>query len=218
MCPLIGIRRPTHSNRGTASGVARRHPVRVDAVVHDLKALSVEALDVLEVAREPARDRDVHVGEAREGAVRDPEIRRLAELVESVLGREPQRDARSGAREQTVRVGVDEMRVEDLGPDAREVGGQAEERNRIDVGTERNRIERDASRSERGREIPRAGLVLVEHQHPHVPAAVAEPRQQRQEMRLGPGDAGDLLQVENDVTLHRRPTVATTASAQCSTE
>ena len=71
---------------------------------------------------------------------------------------------------------------------------------------------------ERAREVPRAGLVLVQHQHADVPAALAQPRQQREQVRLRAGDAGDLLQVEDGAALHRSPTVASTPSAQCSTE
>ena len=107
------------------AGVRRGLAVRVDAVVDDLERLVVEALDVLEVAREPARDRDVHVREARERAVGEPEVRRLAELVEAVLRREAQRHARDGAGEQPVRVGVHEMRVQDRRPHAHEVRGRA---------------------------------------------------------------------------------------------
>ena len=113
MCPLIGISRPTQRSRGTPSGVRLRLAVRVDPVVHDLEALVVEALDVLEIAREPARDRDVDVREARERTVGEPEVRGLAELVEPVLRREAERDAGDRTREETVRVGVHEVRVQD---------------------------------------------------------------------------------------------------------
>src|SRR5207253_6581297 len=65
--------------------VRLRLAVGVDPVVDDLEALVVEPLDVLEIAREPARDGDVHVREARECAVGETEVRRLAELVEAVL-------------------------------------------------------------------------------------------------------------------------------------
>ena len=69
MCPLIGISRPTQSSRGASPLVTARLAVGLDAVVDDLEARAVEALDLLEVAREPARDRDVHVREARDRAV-----------------------------------------------------------------------------------------------------------------------------------------------------
>ena len=54
----------------------------------------VESLDVLEVTGEAARDRDVHVREARDCPVGDAEVRRLPELVEPVLRREAHRHAR----------------------------------------------------------------------------------------------------------------------------
>ena len=67
---------------------------------------------------------------------------------------------------------------------------------------ERDRVERHAARLERAREVPGARLVLVQHQHPDVPAALAQPRQQREQVRLGAGDAGDLLEVENASRRH----------------
>src|SRR3954454_20530398 len=39
--------------------------------------------------------------------------------------------------------------------------------------------------------------MLVQHQEAHVPAALLQLRQQREQVRLGAGDAGDLLQVED---------------------
>src|SRR2546430_13091554 len=41
-------------------------------------------------------------------------------------------------------------------------------------------------------------LVLVEHEEPHVPPALAQPRQQREEVRLGAGDTRDLLQMRSE--------------------
>ena len=69
MCPLIGINRPTHSSTGVVAGVRPRFAVRLDAVVDDLEAIPVEALDFLEIPREAARDRDVRVRERRDRAV-----------------------------------------------------------------------------------------------------------------------------------------------------
>ena len=194
--------------------VRRRLAVGVDAVVDDLEALAVESLDVLEIAREPARDRDVHVRERRDGAVGETEVRRLAELVEAVLRREAHRHARRGSGEQPVRLGVHEMRVEDRRAHAHEVRDEPDERDRVDVGAQRNRVERNAARRQRARELPRARLVLVQHQHPDVPAALAELRQQREQVRFGARDAGDFLQMEDDAALHRPSTVASTPSAQ----
>ncbi len=53
--------------------------------------------------------------------------------------------ARDGAREQPVRVGVDEMRVQDRGPRAHEIRDEPDERDRVDVGAQRDRVERHAA-------------------------------------------------------------------------
>jgi len=76
-----------------------------------------------------------------------------------------------------VGVGVDEVRVEEVGPVPREVAGQLQERDRVDVTAQGDRVQRHAAGLELAGEVPRAGLVLVQHQHPHVPAALAEQRQ-----------------------------------------
>ncbi len=113
MWPLIGISRPTQSRRGADAGRGRLVVARRDPVVDDLEALLVEALGVGEVPREPARDRDLNVGQARDGAVAEREAAALAELVEAVLGREPHRHRGERAGDLPVGVGVDEVGVED---------------------------------------------------------------------------------------------------------
>ena len=55
--------------------VRRRLAVGLDPVVDDLEARAVEALGLLEVPREPARDRDVDVREARDRPVAEREAR-----------------------------------------------------------------------------------------------------------------------------------------------
>ena len=90
-----------------------RLAVRRDPVVDDLEARLVEALGIREVAREAPRDRDVDVREAGDGAVAERERAALAELVEAVLRREAHRHARERAGHLAVRVGVDEVRVQD---------------------------------------------------------------------------------------------------------
>ena len=99
----------------------------------------------------------------------------------------------------------------------REVRGDANERNRIDVGRKRNRIERNAARGELAGEVPRARFVLVQHQEANVPSALLQAREQREEVRLRAGDAGDLLQVQDGVGVPHR-TASRTPSAQVSTE
>ena len=168
----------------------------------DLEVLLLEALGLGEVLRETLRDRDVHVCERADRAVGEAEPAPLAELVEAVLRGEPQRNARHGAGELPVDVGVHEVRVQDLRTRAREVRGDLTERDGIDVGTQADVVERDTACAQRVGELPRAGLVLVEHEEPHVPAALAEIRQELQEVRLRAGDARDLLGVEDDAVGH----------------
>src|SRR5205085_11564654 len=55
-----------------------RRPVLRDPVVHDVERLLGESLRLLQVAREPARDRDVLVRERRDRAVGVPERPALA--------------------------------------------------------------------------------------------------------------------------------------------
>src|SRR6266550_5171872 len=102
--------------------------------------------------------------EAREGAVGQAEVRRLAELVESMLRREAQWDARGRSCEQPIRVGMHEMRMQDHRSHTREVRGEPHERNRIEIGTKGNRVERDAAGAQCSGEIPCTWLVLVQHE------------------------------------------------------
>ena len=133
MWPLIGISRPDAEEPRHAALVRPRRAVRRDPVVDDLEARLVEALGVGQVARQAARDRDVDVREARHRAVAEREGAALAELVEAVLRREPDRHARERPGHLPVRVGVDEVRVQDPRPEAREVADEPEERDRVDV-------------------------------------------------------------------------------------
>jgi hypothetical protein len=68
--------------------------------------------------------------------------------------------------------------VQDPWPHPGEVPDEPQERDRVDVGRKRNRIERDAALGQRAREVLRARLVLMEHEQPHVPATLAQPRQE----------------------------------------
>ena len=199
-------------------GIRRCLPVRCDPVVDDLEVLLLEALGLGEVLRETLRDRDVHMRERADGAVGEAEPAPLAELVEAVLRGEPQRHPRQRAGELPVDVGVHEVRVEDARARAREVGGDLAERDRIDVGAEADVVERDAARAQRVGELPRAGLVLVEHEEPHVPAARAQIGQELQEVRLRAGDARDLLGVEDDAVGHAIPAASRMPRAHDCTE
>ena len=79
------------------------------------------------------------------------------------------------------------------------------ERDRVDVCAEPDRVERHAARLELARELPRAGLVLVEHQEADVPAAGAKIGQQLEQVRLGARDSRDLLRVEDEAVGHETP-------------
>ena len=109
------------------------------------------------------------------------------------------------------------MRVQDPRPLARKVRAEPQEGNRIDVRRQRDRIQWDAAVRQLAREVPRTGLVLVQHQEPHVPTALLEARQEREQMRLRARDAGHLLQMQYEsVAVHRA--AARIPSAHVSTE
>ena len=95
----------------------------------------------------------------------------------------------------------------------REVAAEAHEGERVDVLAERDRVQRHTLLGQCPGELPRARLVLVQHQEADVPAALDERRQQREQVCLRAGDAGDLGQVEDEWLLHREPTRVTTRSA-----
>ncbi len=82
--------------------------------------------------------------------------------------------ARDRPGEKPVGVGMHEVRVQDRRPHAHEIRGELRKGDRVDVGTKRDRVERDAARLERAREVPSPRLVLVQHQHADVPAALAQ--------------------------------------------
>jgi hypothetical protein len=151
-----------------------------DSVVDDLEAVLVEALDLGEVACEPLRDRHVHVRERGDGAIGEAEEAPLAEPVEAVLRGEAQRHSRHRSGDLAVDVRVHEVRVQDARPAAREQAGDLRVRDRVDVGAEADVVERDAARLELPCELPRARLVLVEHEELDVPPAFAQVRQELQ--------------------------------------
>ncbi len=187
---------------GSPAGVRGRGAVGLDPVVDDLEVLLLEPLRLGEVLREALRDRDVHVGERRDRAVGDAEPAALAELVEPVLRRKPERDPRQRPGELAVDVGVDEVRVQDSRANAAEIRRNLAEGDGIDVGPQPHAVEWDASRPQRVGELPGAGLVLVEHEEAHVPAALAQVGEELQEVRLRARDPGDLLRMEDDAVSH----------------
>ncbi len=201
-------------NAGRLAGVRLRLGPGGDPVVDDLEVRLGEALGLGQVAGEAARDRDLPVGERADRAVAEREDPALAELVEAVLGREPDRHPGERPGRLAVRVGVDEVGVEDRRPVIHEVGEDLHERARVDVGLHLDPVDGHAAGLERAGELPGAGLLLVQHQETDVPAALHERRQELEQVRLGARDAGDLLDVEDG----HRPATSRTRSAQCPAE
>jgi hypothetical protein len=103
----------------------------------------------------------------------------------------------------SVDVGVHEVRVQDQRPRAREVRSHSSEGKRVDVGAQADHVYRHAAAAQCVREIVRSGLVLVQLEQAHVPAALPQARQQREQVRLRAGDAGDLRQVQDGAARHR---------------
>ena len=158
--------------RGASPRVRLRLGPGGDPVVDDLEVGLGEALGLGEVAREAARDRDLAVRERADRAVAEREEAPLAELVEAVLGREPHRHAGERPGRLAVGVGVDEVRVQDRRPVVeRGTRGRARtcrDRRRCASGSPSTG---HAAGLELARELPRAGLLLVQHQEADVPAA-----------------------------------------------
>ena len=88
---------------------------------------------------------------------------------------------------------MDEVGVQDARTNTTEVRADLAEGDGVHVRAEANGVERDAACAQPQRELPRAGLALVEHEEADVPAAIAKIRQNLEEVRLRAGDARDLL-------------------------
>ena len=188
---------PDTEEAGRLAGVRLRLRPGGDPVVDDLEVGLGEAFRLRQVAGEAARDRDLPVRERADRAVAEREEPPLPELVEAVLRREPDRHPGERSGRLAVRVGVDEVRVQDRRPVIDEVGEHLHERARIDVGLHLDPVDGHAAGLESPRELPRAGLLLVEHQEADVPAVLHERRQELQQVGLGARDSGDLLDVED---------------------
>ena len=85
---------------------------------------------------------------------------------------------------------------------------------RIEIEAHAPRLDGNAARRHPRDELTRAGLTLVQHDHPGIPPALSQQRQQREEVRLRARDAGHLLHVQH----LRHRAASTTRSAQRSTE
>ncbi len=104
------------------------------------------------------------------------------------------------------------------GRDFRQACDDLAERDRIDVRSQADVVERDAARAQFLRELPGARLVLVEHEEAHVPAARTQVGEELEEVRLGARDAGDLLRVEDDAVGQGRPAASAMPRAHVCTE
>ena len=186
--------------------------------MNDLEVLFGEALGLGEVLGEPLRDGDVDVRERAHRAIGEAEPAPLSELVEAVLRRQPKRDARNRAGELSVGVGVNEVRMQDSRASACEVRRHLSECDRVDVCPQPDVVERDAALAQRSCELPRAGLILVEHEEANVPAPLAQVGKQLQEMCLRAGDARDLLRMQHDAVHHESPAASRMPRAHDCTE
>src|SRR6266550_9256446 len=100
------------------------------------------------------------MGEGRNRTVPECKAGVLAERVEAVLRRHTQRYPRQRSGELAVDVCVHQMRVENRRSPARQIPGKAQERERVDISGQRNRVERYAATLQLARKLPRPRLVL----------------------------------------------------------
>ena len=166
----------------------------------DLEARLVETLALCQVPGEPRRDCDVHVCEPGDGAVRRGERPPVTKRVEAVLRRDQRRNTCQPAGGEAVKVGVDEVRVQDRRALAADDPREPREGRRVGRVREAHALDRDPRLLEPRREVRRARLVLVEHREPDVEAALAERGEEQQEMILGPRDPRDLRDVKDAKT------------------
>ncbi len=89
------------------------------------------------------------------------------------------------------------MRVQDARPASREERRDLRIRDGVDVGSQPDVVERNSAVVELSGELPGARLVLVEHEEVHVPAPLAQAWKQLEQVRLGAGDPGHLLDVQD---------------------
>jgi hypothetical protein len=82
------------------------------------------------------------------------------------------------------------------------VGHDLAECDWVDVGAELDVVDWHSAGAELVCELPRPRLVLVEHEEADVPPPGAEIGEKLEEVRLRPGDASDLLGMEDDAVCH----------------
>ena len=165
----------------------------------DLEARLVEPLALGEVPREARGDRDVEVGEPADRAVRGREAAPVAERVEAVLRAREHRHAREPARGQAVEVGVDEVRVEDRGRvAAHERATSRRERDRLG-GARAAAAARPGPRplASRAANSAAPGSSSCSIAKRTSQPALAQRRQEEQQVVLGAGDPGDLGDVQD---------------------
>ncbi len=146
-----------------------------DAVVDNGEGVRGKTFGLDEVPREPVRDRDLRMGEARRGAVGGSDEGTRAELIEPVLRADSHRNTRERACWETKHVRVHEMCVENRRP----LQGEPSRNGWVEVEAHSPKLRRHGPRAHRFGELIGAGLALMQHEHARVPPAVAEQRQHR---------------------------------------
>ena len=152
----------------------------------------------LEEGADRVRDRDQAAGRPGEGAV-DVAERPEQVAVVVVAGRDGRDPEQAGGRA-SVDVGVDEMRMNEVGPFRADRAINVARHSRTGVEAAPDGAVRDAQPVELLVEPREVGSGYVEAQEASVDAAPAQRGQQREQVPLGAADAGELVQVED---LHR---------------
>jgi len=115
--------------------------------VDDREGAGRKAFGLLEVAREPAGDRDLPRRQPRNGSVGGRDGPAGAELVEAVLAADAHRHARERRGRQPVEVGVEEVRVHDLRPVPPDRRDEPAERARVGVAAQAQALHRHVPRT-----------------------------------------------------------------------
>ena len=175
---------------------------RVDAVRHGAHLRWVGASDLDDEARDRGRDRDHAVAAAQRKAVEPTHRGAAAERVGVVPRRHEMCNASPPGGRRAVKVGVDEVGVDELRPQAAQLAGELQHGERVERRTDRHPPVGDADRRQGSAEAPR-GAVRAQDENVHVPAARGEPRQEPEQVALGARDAAHLANVHDPRGGHR---------------
>ena len=188
--------RPTTASRG-APGKRRRRRPRLDAVVDDLEARLVEPLALGRYRASPAEIAmctSASPATARSAARERPPV---TERVEAVLRRDQHRNAREPAGGEAVKVGVDEVRVQDRRALRRTIRASRVKARRVGGAREAQRARPGPPpRSSRDAKSAAPGSSSWSITSADVEAALAERREEQQQMVLGARDPRDLRDVQ----------------------